>query len=86
MSIFDFLNVGTTLDNGINMKKRVGPSSEVTKYIRIAASFRPYINGGPRGDYLPKGGSLKDASMVQQFKIAFRYGPIFDAQFRRPQN
>lgn len=86
MSILDFLNVGTTLYDGVNKKRRVADSSDVTKYIRIAASFRPFVQGGPRGDYMPKGGSLGSASAAQQFKVAFRFGPIFDAQFRRPQN
>lgn len=86
MSIMDFLNVGSTLANGVLEKKRVADSSDLTKMIRIAATFRPYVTGGADGRFLPKGGYWKDQQLAGQWRLGFRYGPIFDAQFRRPQN
>jgi len=52
----------------------------------LAAGFRPYVTGGPFGYYLPKYRSFPDAEMRQDYSLGFRYGPIFDGTFRRPQN
>ena len=84
MSIIDFLNVGTTLSNGINKKRRVADASDVTKFVRIAATFRPYVGGGvAKQRYLPKAGGWSDMETARSWSQGYRFGPIFDAQFRR---
>jgi hypothetical protein len=80
------LNVGTTINNGGTKKRLSADSSDLTRQIRLAAGFRPYVTGGPFGYYLPKYRSFPDAEMRQDYSLGFRYGPIFDGTFFRPQN
>ena len=86
MTITDFLAIGSTVTNGGAKKRRAADSSDVTRFVRIAATFRPYIAGGPDGKYLPKGGYCKSQEQRMQWSQGFRYGPIFDGTFFRPQN
>lgn len=72
------VSVGSTVNNG-NTKKRVpAESSELTRQIRIAAGFRPYVQGGFNNYYLPKYRSFADGGMRQDYSLGFRFGPIFD--------
>lgn len=87
MPFTDFLAIGSTVTNGGNFKyKHAAPASEVTKYKRIAAQFRPYIQGGVTGNYLPKGGYWPSQADLLNYKLGIRFGPIFDGTYKRPQN
>jgi hypothetical protein len=86
MTIKDFLAVGSTVTNGGEKKRRVADASDVTRFKRIAATFRPYIGGDVNGKYLPKGGYWGSQELRMQWSQGFRYGPIFDGTFFRPQN
>lgn len=78
--------MGSTVQNGGNKKHRVADASDVTRFKRIAATFRPYTGGGPTGTYLPKGGYWESQELRMQWSQGFRFGPIFDGTFFRPQN
>jgi hypothetical protein len=84
--IDDFLPIGSTTTNGILKKRRPADSSDVTRYIRITSQFRPYVTGGATGNYLPKGGYWGSQELRQSYSLGFRFGPIFDGTYRRPQN
>lgn len=87
MPFTDFLAIGSSVTNGGNYKyKHAAAASEVTKYKRLAAQFRPYIQGGPTGTYLPKGNYWKSQEDLLNYKLGFRFGPIFDGTYKRPQN
>ena len=85
-TIKDFLSIGSTTTNGGAKKHRVADASDVTRFKRIAATFRPYVGGNQNGTYLPKGGSWPSQELLMQWSQGFRYGPIFDGTFFRPQN
>lgn len=84
--IDDFLPIGTTTTNGILKKRRSADASDVTRYIRLTSQFRPYVAGGVTGNYLPKGGYWKSQEFRQYYSLGFRFGPIFDGTYYRPQN
>lgn len=86
MTIKDFLAIGSTVTNGGQKKHRVADASDVTRFKRIAATFRPYVTGGATGNYLPKGGYWKSQELRMQWRQGWRYGPIFDGTYFRPQN
>lgn len=84
--ISGILPIGSTRTNGGLKKKLPADSSELTRQIRLAAGFRPYVTGGFNNFYLPKYRSFADAEMRQDYSLGFRFGPIFDGTFMRPQN
>lgn len=78
--------MGSTVRNGGNKKRQVADASDVTRFKRISATFRPYIGGGANGLFLPKGAYWKSQELQMQWSQGRRYGPIFDGTFFRPQN
>ena len=73
------VGVGSNIQTSNTKKRLPADSSELTRQVRLAAGFRPYVNGGPFGWYLPKYRSFADAEMRQDYSLGFRFGPIFDA-------
>ena len=84
----DFLPIGSTTTNAATTAKRTRASdaSDVTKYIRMTAQMRPYLQGGPRGDFLPKGGYWPSQELRMSYTQGRRWGPYFDGTYFCPQN
>jgi len=83
MPTMGFLNIGSSVQTGINKKRGVVDSSDVTRMIRQTAAWRPYGDGGAQGNYLPKLGRLPSQAARIEWRMGRIFGPIFDANYIR---
>jgi hypothetical protein len=83
----DFLVVGASVNQPAPQRGHVPDASEITRMKRIASTFRPYVaaSNAAGQPVLPKGNYIASQDIYQAYRLGYRYGPIYDGTFKRPQ-
>lgn len=83
----DFLLIGNAPNQPAIQRGHIPDASEITRMKRISATFRPYLPASQSAGMpvLPKGNYIGNQEIFQAYRLGYRYGPLYDGTFSRPQ-